>query len=289
MRRYIQYEPFNIYCFEAEKWQHPIHNHTYSEIIFIRKGNGRHIINSNSFEYTMGDVFLLGPEDYHFFEINTLTEFFYIRFTEDFIKTESPNNQKSWHKTIEFLLKSSYQSSGSIVKNEEDKNVLNHLLIVLQHEYEHKQKVSYEVMMDSLMKVILSVLARNIIDNSSIKNRHSTSKPIEELLIYIRKNIHSPKDLRIEQLAEIFNYSQNYLSIFFKKQTGQSLQQYILKYKLKLIEDRLSFSNLNLSQIADEFGFTDISHLHKVFRKYYGVAPKDFRKNLKSRDKIEKE
>jgi YesN/AraC family two-component response regulator len=232
MRRYIQYEPFNIYCFEAEKWQHPVHNHTYSEIIFIRKGSGKHIINSNSFHYTAGDVFLLGPEDYHLFDISSITEFFYIRFTEDFIKTENSNHQKSWHKTIEFLLKSSYQSNGSIVKNEQDKNVLNHLLIVLKYEYENRQKVSHEVMMDSLMKSILSVLARNIIDDSSLK-KSTHSKPIEEILIYIRKNIHNPKSLRIERLAEVFNYSQNYLSIFFKKQTGQSLQQYILKYKLK--------------------------------------------------------
>jgi AraC family transcriptional regulator, L-rhamnose operon regulatory protein RhaS len=280
MRRYIQYEPFNIYCFEADKWQHPVHNHTYSEIIFIRKGSGRHIINGNSFTFTLGDVFLLGPEDYHLFEIETTSEFFYIRFTEDFIKSENSTHQKSWHKTIEFLLKSSYQSNGSIVKNEQDKNVLNHLLIVLKHEYENRQNASHEVMMDSLMKSILSVLARNIIDHSSLK-ANGQGKPIEDLLIYIRKNIHSPKNLRIEQLAEVFNYSQNYLSIFFKKQTGESLQQYILKYKLKLIEDRLTFSNLNLSQIADEFGFTDISHLHKVFRKHYGVAPKDFRKNLR--------
>jgi AraC family transcriptional regulator, L-rhamnose operon regulatory protein RhaS len=162
---------------------------------------------------------------------------------------------------------------------------------VLQYEYNKKNGALYEIMMDSLMKAILSVLGRNIMQNSNLQSNQKTfSTPIEGLLVYIRQNIHNPKNLRIEHLAEQFNYSQNYLSIYFKKQTGQSLQKYILKYKLKLIEDRLSFSNLSLSQIADEFGFTDISHFHKFFRKYYNISPKNYRKmpavEIKNGDKI---
>lgn len=283
MKRYVQYDSFNIYCFEAEQWEHPVHKHTYSEIIFIRKGKGKHIINSNTIHYMEGDVFLLGPEDYHYFEIEEKTSFFYIRFSEDFIKAGSTQNQKSWQKTSEFLLRTPYQLNGSIVKDGNEKLVIDHLLSVLQYEYNKKDNASYGIMMDSLMKAILSILARNIIQNSNLQRNHKTfSTPIEDLLVYIRKNIRNPKNLRIEHLAELFNYSQNYLSIYFKKQTGQALQQYILKYKLKLIEDRLTFSNLSLSQIADEFGFTDISHFHKFFRKYYNVSPKTYRKTLTS-------
>ena len=71
-----------------------------------------------------------------------------------------------------------------------------------------------------------------------------------------------------------------YLSVYFKKQTGESLQGYILKYKLKLIENRLLFSDLSISQITDEFGFTDASHLNKLFKKYYGMGPQAYRHKL---------
>jgi AraC-like DNA-binding protein len=89
--------------------------------------------------------------------------------------------------------------------------------------------------------------------------------------------------LRIEHLAEQFHYSPSYLSIYFKKQVGEPLQQYILKYRLKLVADRLQYSNMSISEITYEFGFTDESHLHKLFKKYYGVSPSDYRKN-QSRD-----
>jgi AraC family transcriptional regulator, L-rhamnose operon regulatory protein RhaS len=88
MRRYILHTPFNIYHFKAKKWGHPVHNHTYFEIIFIVTGKGTHHINGNSFNYSIGDVFLLGPEDFHFFEIKSETEFCFIRFNESFTKSK---------------------------------------------------------------------------------------------------------------------------------------------------------------------------------------------------------
>ncbi|WP_034256600.1 helix-turn-helix transcriptional regulator [Adhaeribacter aquaticus] len=278
MKRYIQYDPFNIYQFEVAEWPHPVHNHTYFEIIFIRSGTGKHFINENIFHYAPGDVFLLGPEDYHYFEIDTLTQFCYIRFTEMFIKDHASQKHESWERTIEFLLHTPYQSCGSIVKDEMEKELLNHLLAVLVHEEANRQEATHEVIMDSLMKSILSILARNIIKQGFAEgSNRKNSSSIEALMVYIRQHIYKPENLRIEHLATEFNFSQSYLSIFFKRHTGESLQQYILKYKLKLIENRLRYSNLSISQIAHEFGFTDESHLYKMFRKYYGVTPKHFR------------
>jgi AraC family L-rhamnose operon regulatory protein RhaS len=55
------------------------------------------------------------------------------------------------------------------------------------------------------------------------------------------------------------------------------LQQYILRYKLKMMENRLLFSDSPISQITDAFGFTDGSHLIRLFKKYYGLSPQAFR------------
>lgn len=281
MRRYLQYEPFNINSFEAEEWEHPVHRHNHLEAIFIRSGEGKHVINENAFAYASGDVFLLGPEDYHYFEISSPTSFCFIRFMEVFVQEDSPNKFSSWHQTLEFLLNTSYQSCGSIVKEEEEKNILDHLLTVLLREYNHRQDSSYEVMMSSLMKAILSVLARNIIKQGFIDGKTSkAARPVEALIVFIRQNIFQPEYLRIEYLADKFNYSPHYLSTFFKKHSGESLQQYILKYKLKLIENRLQYSDLSISQISHEFGFTDESHLNKIFRKYYGLPPGAYRNKM---------
>ena len=278
MKRYIQYEPFNIYCFDTLKWQHPIHNHTYFEIIFIRKGSGEHFINGNTFPYATNDVFLLGPEDYHYFEIKENTSFCYIRFTEIFIKNNERSISENWLRIIEFLIGKPYLSVGSLVKNDKEKELLNHLLVVLIHEYTNRDKGSYETIINGTMRAILSILSRNIARHELIPGKE-IKRPtlIEDIWFYIDQHIQQPDKLRIEQMVKHFNYSSNYLSVFFKKKTGESLQHYILKHKFKMIENRLMFSDLSISEITHEFGFTDESHLNKLFRKYSTMTPGQFR------------
>lgn len=282
MKRYVQHEPFNIYQFEAADWQHPEHKHSYFEIIFIRKGTGEHSINGNIFTYSAGDVFLLGPEDYHYFRIKDLTSFCYIRFTETFIKDHTTQKSHRWVRTLEYILSTSSQASGSIVTKSPEKKLLNHLLTVLVYEYGNQQEEnSYEEIINGIMKALLGILARNILKEGAGTRKAVQSSPLmTELVAYIHQHIYNPEILRLESLADKFNYSSNYLSSLFKRETGESLQQYILKYKLKLIQNRLQFSDMNLAQITQEFGFTDASHFNKLFKKYHGTSPSTFRNNL---------
>lgn len=280
MKRYVLHTPFNIYHFKAKKWLHPVHNHTYFEIIFILKGNGHHNINGNTFAYAAGDVFLLGPEDFHFFEINELTEFCFIRFNESFTKTQLTEKDVSWQKSIKPLLYTSSQSRGSIVIDRKEKQKMHQLLSVLEEEYENNQSGYFEIIRDSLMKSMMTILARNLFDGTAAKPIIKNSA--EAILMYVKQNIYKPSQLSIEHLADVFNYAPDYIGIFFKKHTGESLKQYIIKHKIKLIEARLLYSQLPLSAIAEEFGYTDESHFCRQFRKYTHSTPSAFRKGIKN-------
>lgn len=278
MKRYIQYEPFNIYLFDTGTWQHPVHKHSYFEIIFIRSGHGLHVINDNAVLYTAGDVFLLGPEDYHYFDIREHTTFCYIRFTEVYIKDPAMPRAPDWLRIMEFILNSPYQRNKTVVSESGEKEQLDRLLTVLLYEYDNRQEGSNEIIMNSLMKAMLGIMARNMVRQSlDEKSKTKRSRLVEDILLYISQHIYEPGALRMERLAEKFNLSHNYLGIFFKKETGEPLQQYIQKYRLKMIESRLLSSERSISQITYEFGFTDGSHLNKLFKKHYGVSPGHFR------------
>lgn len=278
MRRYLLHTPFNIYHFEATEWQHPIHNHTYFEIIFILRGSGIHNLNNNFFAYGQGDVFLLGPEDFHSFDIRELTEFCFIRFNEPFSRVLSVSDESKEKPIIETLLQIPLQSRGSLIKDKQDKIKLLSLLSVLESEYENNQSPYYEIVRDSLMRSILIILARKLRQSDEAGQAPSYSDSVEAILLYVKKNIYYPSRLSIEVLAEKFNMAPNYISIFFKKQVGESIKQYISNYKFGLIEARLTYSKLTLSEIAHEFSFTDESHFCKQFKKYSGVTPTEFRK-----------
>lgn len=277
MKRYIQHEPFNIYLFTVSQWPHPVHKHSYFEIIFIRSGSGQHFINGNTFSYASGDVFLLGPEDYHFFDLSEPTTFCYIRFTEFFVREPALAPSVQWLPTIDYLLHTPYQANGSLVRDPLEKELLDHLLIVLVHEYGAGEGYDTQII-NGIMRAILVMLARTVVRQRTVDAKQALRpKLIEELLLYICQHIQDPNALRIEHLVTRFHRSASYLSVFFKKQMGESLQVYILKYKLKLIENRLRFSTQSIIQITDEFGFTDSSHLTKFFKKHYGLTPGSFR------------
>ena len=282
MKRFLLHTPFNIYHFEADKWQHPLHNHTYFEIIFILRGRGVHHLNDNSFDYEQGDTFLLGPEDYHTFDIIELTEFCFIRFNEPFSKILSIGDESSSKNIIDTLLHSPRQSRGSLIKEQQDKIKLMSLLSVLESEYENHHSPYYEIVRDSLMRSILIILGRKLRLSESADQVSSHSDSVEFILMYIKKNIYFPSRLSISALSERFNLSPNYISIFFKKQVGQSIKQYISNYRFGLIEARLTFSKLSLSEIAHEFNFTDESHFCRQFKRYIGVTPTEFRKGNNS-------
>jgi AraC-like DNA-binding protein len=71
------------------------------------------------------------------------------------------------------------------------------------------------------------------------------------------------------------------VSDYFKRQTGDNLQNYINAYRIELIEARLLRTSYRLKEIAIEFGLSDVSHLNKLFKKYKGINPTEFRKNMK--------
>lgn len=275
MKRYILHTSFNIYHFEALQWEHSVHKHTYFEIIFILKGQGRHNLNGNSFDYSDGDVFLVGPEDFHDFDIHSLTEFCFIRFNESFLKQQA-HDGNTWQQIVETLLYTSSQSRGSIVHDLVEKQKLHHLLQVLESEYQNPESSYFEIIRDNLMRSMMMILARNLLGQNTASIAPNDS--VEAILRYIKQHIYQPDFLTIEHLAEVFHYSPAYISIFFKRHTGEPLKQYITKLKMSLIEARLQFSQHTLTEIADEFGFTDESHFCKQFRKYTGNTPTAFRK-----------
>ena len=276
MKRYILHTPFSIYQFEASTWMHSVHKHTYFEIIFILKGRGFHHINGNTFDYIAGDVFLLGPEDFHDFDIQEVTAFCFVRFNESIHKEYPGDKDRPWQPVIRTLLNTSSQSRGSIVTDKDEKQKLHHLLAVLEAECANDQSQYFDIIRDSLMRSMMVILARNLFSQTPAKPVLKDSA--EAILMYIRQHIYQPEDLTIEHLASTFNYAPAYISLFFKKQTGESLKQYIIRHKIKLIEARLLYSQLTLTEIADEFGYTDESHLCKQFRKYTGTTPTAFRK-----------
>ncbi len=89
------------------------------------------------------------------------------------------------------------------------------------------------------------------------------------MLQYIQYNLFDNDKLRVDALAGEFNLSANYVSEYFKKKTGESLKEFILKSRVNVAYSRIQHSGQSMKEIAWELGFTDASHLSKMIKKYF--------------------
>lgn len=122
------------------------------------------------------------------------------------------------------------------------------------------------------------------IDNIPEKNMRllpsSSAEKINCLLRYIENNM--SMDLTVEKLAGIAGFHPNYFIRFFKKHMKSSPINYISRVKIEKAKELLSIKDdMNITEIAYATGFNDLYHFSKVFKKYTGFSPSEFRNILK--------
>lgn len=91
-------------------------------------------------------------------------------------------------------------------------------------------------------------------------------------------NEHYREDLTIERLSRLFYVSPSGLSHLFKERMGYSLKQYILRRRIGEAQTRLYTTQDSVQKIAAESGFEDAAYFSRLFTKYVGLPPVEYRK-----------
>lgn len=73
----------------------------------------------------------------------------------------------------------------------------------------------------------------------------------------------------------------SYLSTLFKKEVGMSISEYVQSAKVNEAKNLLSYTSHSMSDISSLLNFYDQSHFIRVFKKYTGVTPKQFKNEVK--------
>lgn len=97
---------------------------------------------------------------------------------------------------------------------------------------------------------------------------------MKRILDYIDRNYDS--DIKLENLASLYNYNCTYLGKLFKSQTGQHFNTYLDHVR---IEKAMLFlkDGLKVYQVAEKIGIKDIAYFYKKFKKYTGVSPSSYK------------
>ena len=100
--------------------------------------------------------------------------------------------------------------------------------------------------------------------------------PLGEALCLMENSLSAPPKNRAH--AERCHMHPTYFVRYFKAQTGHTPQAYLLKLRMERAGTLLRTSKKNISEIAECLGFYDGMYFSKVFKKYYSVAPSEYRR-----------
>jgi AraC-like DNA-binding protein len=105
------------------------------------------------------------------------------------------------------------------------------------------------------------------------KQRHG--KAILELFSYIHE--HYPEKISLQVLSAHIGLNSSYLSSLIHKETGTALTDHINQVRIEASKSDLLHSSLSINEIAQKVGFSYQNHYARVFKKFTGMSPMEYR------------
>ncbi|MFF2755269.1 helix-turn-helix domain-containing protein [Psychrobacillus sp. NPDC058041] len=130
------------------------------------------------------------------------------------------------------------------------------------------------------LKTILNLTEEAIMDYTKRVHQLNVEKYSATIITcqeYIYKHLYG--DITLDQLSEICSLSPNYLSSLFKKEVGIPISEYIQRQRIEEAKSLLHLTKYSISEISTWLNFNDQSYFIKVFKKYTGLTPRQYRNN----------
>jgi len=190
-----------------------------------------------------------------------------------------------WNTTLAQKIKQfdffDYNTNEALFVSEKEESVINVIIDNIKHEYQTNiDKFSLEVIiaqLELLFTYVQRFYERQFITRKITSNKILTR--LEEILNdYFKQEDLITKGLpTVQFVAESLNVSTKYLSNLVKQLTGETTQQHIHNKLIEKAKEKLSTTQLSVSEIAYELGFEHSQSFSKLFKSKTNQTPLEFR------------
>jgi two-component system, response regulator YesN len=99
---------------------------------------------------------------------------------------------------------------------------------------------------------------------------------IQTVMKMIQENYTST--IKLADLAKAVNFTEAYLSVLFKKETGESLMDCVIRHRMKKARELLRDPSMKIYEISEAVGYADANYFGKLFKKVEGIYPQEYKK-----------
>ena len=258
------------------------HTHYHKDILeldIVLQGEFSQELDGQQIRLRPGDLLLIAPNIRHTARIYSDTGVVFTVMIYQKVIRDLMNSVDSEDNILrKFLLRILYSSSCwpyLLCRTGFDVDLAG-LIIDLEENQEQYGPHVNSYMEAGLRLFLLRMLVRHETQIQTGREVTKNDSDILNIMDYIETNF---KTITLSALAESYSYSPNYLSGLIRKQYGKTFHDILTEVKMKKAADLLTTTDLTMSRIAEQTGFSDKSYFLKCFKKHFGMTPLEY-KNL---------
>lgn len=135
------------------------------------------------------------------------------------------------------------------------------------------------------LELLLAVLLEHFDPRSrkmaAVQEDQLQRETMEQLIVYMEE--HYNEKLTLEILAAVFGYNRTYISTLFKNVVGINFHEYLTRLRFQHALSELVETEMNLTQIAIQNGFSDLKSFNRRFKETFQRTPAEYRIQLAMR------
>lgn len=262
-----------------------MHSHDFCEIVYVKSGNGTHILNNSTSAVKKGDLIIVSCADTHTFR--------------------DGNRNFIWYNCI-FLptvFNRIFKISDSAGYGADKLNIIRDELCMVKHRHplilskcekiEHlfdelyKNQYSSKEEENSILYMLLSILLVKITELISTRNQYDNTYSATDLLNMVYSYFHGssayPK-VKLNDVAEKAHMEPTAFSKLFRKKVGCGFSEVIQKIRFDKAAYLLETSDMSVNEIKKYVGYEDTKYFFESFKKRFSTTPQEYRKQIAAKN-----
>lgn len=239
-----------------------VHWHNYIELELITGGGGWQRLNGQRYELQRGSLFLLRLTDFHELTPEPELRILNLAVDESFLSRE--------------LLERFSAGKAIMLQMEEDQTRNMEQLLQLCMEENARQVPDLEYLRHLLSCVLLRLLKLVPEQQGQVPD---TERPFQAALLYL--HMHFRENPSLSELAKIAHYNTSHFSTVFHRELGMTYTQYLNMLKTDYAKELLVSTDLKITEVCHECGFTSHSNFLRLINEATGMPPMAYRKKYR--------
>ena len=272
-------KPFLVKKIVRPNFATDFHFHTECQLVYIVSGSGTRVIGESIEQFEEGDLTFVGPNVPHVWyskllpdSTNNATSMTLYINPEIVIE-----NLKGLIDTVELQAFFKESERGINICGEKKKLITGILFNML----EQKNLASLSSFVQ-IMDILLDSSEQRWLNIPNLLSVYADKMPgrVHKLMHYIQQNF--KEDITLQQVASISGLQLHSFCRFFKALTHRTFSDFLNEVRIGFAKKLLQQSDLPITQIALECGYSNISYFNRSFKKINYITPKEFRSASKS-------